>query len=421
MTKKRIKPPHLEIQVILDTNAVYTGSASYFLRKEVVDLVEQQSNLPDLTIRWIVPEVVRHERQFQMLQEANQMLPTIERLERLLGHNLNITPEILETRVREAVDRQVQQHGIIVQPLNTNEVEWPRLVLDAAYRKPPFQVGEKEKGFRDAVILETFLQVVAGASTNRAVTRLALVSNDQLLQLAAQSRIGAAANVHLLDSVDALKGLLNTLGSTVDEQYINSIKPSAAEIFFKAKDESSLYYKESVGDSLNAALRSAEVKLPAGAERYDVEKWTISRPQFVKKEAQRIYWTTRFKARFKALKSIPRPVIGGYSNVVGPLLSAQQEPAIKVGTGRGLASLAASLPNLSEGFRSTYLSTFGKADLISALSSPLSLASVALADDQVVAFGTADLDVSWSLLVTTAGKLTKPRVQSVDFVEVVWD
>jgi hypothetical protein len=180
MVAKRIKPRHLELTVVLDTNALYTGSASYFVRKEVADLIEQHSEQPDMKIKWVVPEVVRHERQFQMLQEAAQMLPTIERLERLLGHNLNITSHILETRVHEAVDTQVQKYGIAIRPLKVTDVDWQRVMMDSAYRKAPFQSGEKEKGFRDALILETFMQVLAAAPTSRSVARVALVSNDQL-------------------------------------------------------------------------------------------------------------------------------------------------------------------------------------------------------------------------------------------------
>ena len=102
------------------------------------------------------------------------MLPTIERLERLLGHNLNITSDILETRVQAAVDKQVQNYSIAVHPLNPADVDWQRLMIDAAYRKAPFQLGEKEKGFRDALILETFMQVVAATPTSRSVARVAL-------------------------------------------------------------------------------------------------------------------------------------------------------------------------------------------------------------------------------------------------------
>ena len=132
MSAKRVKPPHLELKVVLDTNALFTGSASNFLKKEIADLIAQTSNLPDLTIHWIVPEVVRHERQFQMQEGASQFLPTIEKLQRLLGVNLNITKEILDSRVKETVERQVQEHGIVVQALISADVDWPRVILDAS-------------------------------------------------------------------------------------------------------------------------------------------------------------------------------------------------------------------------------------------------------------------------------------------------
>jgi hypothetical protein len=60
--RKRIKPSRLELKVLLDTNALYTGSASFLVRKEVADLIASNANLSDLKIEWVVPEVVRHER-----------------------------------------------------------------------------------------------------------------------------------------------------------------------------------------------------------------------------------------------------------------------------------------------------------------------------------------------------------------------
>ena len=317
MPPKRARPPHLELEVVFDTNALYTGSASHFLRKEVSDLIDQNSNVPDLTIHWIVPEVVRHERQFQMLEKAYEMLPTIQRLERLLGHNLNITKEILDARVKEVVDHQVQQYGINVRTLDPTGVDWPRVILDATYRKPPFQSGEKEKGFRDALILETFMQIVVTSPTSRSSARLAFVANDQRLRDAAQSRLGTATNVHLLESIDALKGLINTLGSAVDEEFIEAIKQRAADVFFKSGDASTLYYKASVRVELEEKLKNATVSLPPGADKYTVEGWTIGSPRFAKKQGQRIYWTTRFEARLKALKLSPQPewLTGGYINV----------------------------------------------------------------------------------------------------------
>jgi hypothetical protein len=391
MAAKRVKPPQRELTVVLDTNALYTGSASYFVRREVADLIEQHSSQPDLKLRWIVPEVVRHERQFQMLQEAAQMLPTIERLERLLGHNLNITLDILEMRVQAAVDRQVQQFGITVQPLNVSEVDWQRLMLDAAYRKPPFQLGEKEKGFRDALILETFLQLVAVTPTSPSVARITLVSNDQLLRDSATTRVRSAGNVHVLESIDALKGLINTLGSSVDEQFIEAIRERAGEAFFKAKEESTLYYKASVGASLADILTKATFKLPDSADKYTVEKWTLSPPRFVKKVGQRIHWTTRFEAKLRALKSAPPPQ---WLSMSPYMLSST--------SGQEVLTTSTWSTNQSWPPSSVVISGSGGSE------------------DQLVAYGTASMDVNWSLAVTTSGTLTKLQLESIQFVEVIW-
>ena len=137
---------NLELRVVLDTNPLYTASASYLIRKEVTDLIAQHKNVPGLRVTWHLPSVVRDERHFQMRTEAHKFLDAIGKLERLLGHNLNITRDILDTRVREAIDRQVGEHGLTVITFDPTSVDWERLVADAAFRRPPFQIGEKEKG-----------------------------------------------------------------------------------------------------------------------------------------------------------------------------------------------------------------------------------------------------------------------------------
>jgi len=301
----------------------------------------------------------------------------------------------------------VQKYAITVHPLNAAEVDWQRLMLDAAYRKAPFQLGEKEKGFRDALILETFLQVVGSTPTSRSIARVALVSGDQLLRDAVAARVGTSGNIHVLESIDALKGLINTLGSSVDEQFITAIRDRAAEAFFKAKDETTLYYKASAGASLNDILTQASVKLPDGADKYNAEKWTINPPRFVKKQGQRIYWTTRFEARLKALKSTPPPQ---WQTPPSYMLSSTSERDVLKpaawSTGLSLSSLM-TLP--SSGVVQPSTGAWS--------SSPILLGSI---DDQFVAFGTASLDVSWSVAVTTAGVLTKLQLESIEFVEVVW-
>jgi hypothetical protein len=94
-------------------------------------------------------------------------------------------------------------------------------------------LGEKEKGFRDALILETFFQVVK----NSPLSSIAWLSfQDRLLRETAQARLGPVSNVYLLESIDALKGLIDTPGSAVDEAFIAQLTPRAEQVFFKSGD-----------------------------------------------------------------------------------------------------------------------------------------------------------------------------------------
>jgi len=152
-----------ELKVVLDSSAIYSGTASDLLRHEVAQLIQEGSKHSDLVMRWYLPEVVVHERKYQMQRKGFDLLPSIEKLEALPGHGLGINADIIKSRVEDAASKQIDELGLIVSPLAAEDVDWSRLMLDAVYRRPPFEIGEKEKGFRDALIAETFLQVVAAA------------------------------------------------------------------------------------------------------------------------------------------------------------------------------------------------------------------------------------------------------------------
>jgi len=78
-----------------------------------------------------------------MVREGLKLLPSIQALERLLSHNLNITEGIIESRVNEAIDRQLQDYYIQEVALDESRVDWNRVKLDAAYRRPPFEQTDK--------------------------------------------------------------------------------------------------------------------------------------------------------------------------------------------------------------------------------------------------------------------------------------
>lgn len=395
-----------ELRVVLDTSALYTGSANYFVRKEVADLITQHRDLPDLRIAWYVPSVVKDERHFQMISEAQRFLDPIAKLERLLGHNLNITTDILDSRVLEAIEKQVGEHTINVLPLQPAKIDWTRLAADAAFRRAPFSSGEKEKGFRDALVVEAFVQLVTESPTSPSTCRVVLVSGDELLRKAASDRIPNAQNVYVLESVDALKGLINTLGSAVDEHFIAAIQPKAERLFFGPGDQETLYYRWQISTALNEKLTAAPIVLPNGAERYAVENWSISPPRFLRKERQRISWASRFGAQLRAVR-----MVHASSPQRTRIILPGIEPESPIGD--SLQSSMVSVPSSSANIRvdkdfwgdvsnlnRVWLSTGGH--------------------EQTVGSGLATIDVNWTVSVTTALGLKSPKLDTLSFVEVVW-
>ena len=141
-TRNARKP---ELKVVFDSSALYTASASDLLSNDVVQLISDHSGHADLTVAWYLPEIVMHERQFQMRKRGSDLLPSIQKMEKLLGHNLNITESVIESSVKEAIERQIQVHNIQQFHLAIDKVDWSRIMLDAVYRRPPFEVSEKEK------------------------------------------------------------------------------------------------------------------------------------------------------------------------------------------------------------------------------------------------------------------------------------
>jgi hypothetical protein len=282
MSTKGIKKKKLpELKVVFDSNVLWTGSASDLLKQDVIDLIKADSHHSDLTVSWYLPDIVRHERQFQMLVQSLNLLPSIKKLERLLGHNLNITEHIIEQRVTEAVESQINKLNLTVLPLDPERVDWNAMMLNAAYRKPPFSQGEKEKGFRDALLAEALVQLIEDSPVTPKICRIALVTNDNLLSQAIIERTKNSSNIRILPSLEELKGLITTLVSEVSEEFVATIQARAKAYFFEQDQKETIYYKENIGEKLREKFKTELLRLPDGAYERENERWYIH-PAFSK-------------------------------------------------------------------------------------------------------------------------------------------
>jgi hypothetical protein len=399
------------LKVVFDTNVLYNGSASDLVQLEIATLI-RESTFDDLEIQWHLPEMVRHERHYQMQRRALELLPPIAKVERLLGHNLAINEQTLLESVERAIAQRQQELGLMEIQLNHQRVDWNRILLDAAYRRAPFQDGEKEKGFRDRVIVESFLQLVEDSPKKPNLCRVVLVTADKLVAQAAQDRITTSANASTLLSIEELKGLINTLVSQVDEAFIASLKPRVSTFFFEKDEKSGLFYKERVRERLIERFADELDALPPGATNRKNGTWRIHPPNFVKKNARRIQWASRISVEAEASKLTPLTTAGGvkisslYSGE-NPFMTVSPPKMVKL-------SDMMNYQNLNIGTISSLMTnpqpTVNLKDL-----------AISFGNETVTHRGTDIFEVLWSADVTTRRDLRRATMDELRHLGVNWE
>ena len=418
--KSQRKKAPLLLRIFLDTNQLYTGSASDLLRAALKKLIEDSRSHTDVQIEWLIPEVVRWEREYQMTTAARELMPGLAKLERLLGHNLGINDDILSSRVRDAIDKQIRDLGIKVIPLKADEVDWKQVIVASAFRQAPFEKGDKEKGFRDAVIAECLMQVIQQSPKTPSSCRIALVTGDGLLAEAIEIRTAGATNIRILRSIDELQGLINTLVSNVTEEFVASILQAALVFFFSEQSKEGLWYKEHVGESIRSQFVDKLRELPKGASLRENGTWYIGVPSFVEKSGQKITWRTSIQVEANAFKLESRGP-GAISFATQPTLfaSGQLSDPASLFVPSGIYSGAGDIP--LPGVTITPPLSSGAA--ISGAGGILgyqSTGGLAQTEKVLVASGRTLFHVTWSVVITATGKLIHPRIELIEWKETVW-
>jgi hypothetical protein len=406
--RKTLRP---QLRVVFDTNALYTDSESYLVRTEVASLI-RASTYADLEIQWYLPEVVCHERQYQMRKKALELLPSIERLNRLLGHNLAITRETLIDNVQKVVSRRSEELGFLTLSLNYAEVNWSNVILDSAYRQAPFKDGETEKGFRDRILVESFLQLLDDSPKTPAVCRVVLVSGDILVGKAVASRIGDAKNATVVPDLEELKGLINTLVSQVDEGFLAVLKPKAQKLFFVWKETSSLFYKENIRSKLTEKFADRLKMPPYPSATRTNGVWKVSPPNFVQKSGHRVRWASRINIEADASKKI---------EVVSPTMNylTTVQPDATIAEGNSVsATLAAYSRQVAEWGQNSKLVDLGLLDWNSAQQAMDVPPATTLVTTHK---GIDTYEVLWSADVSTKRELRRPSIDDIRSVETIWE
>lgn len=332
MTSARKK----SLKVFFDTNVIYTVVASDLFKSEISDFLANPINDPQLDVTWFIPEVVRAEREFQMNTRATELLPSLNKLERVMGHQLGINGEVIRDRISSTIQRELSKHKVNVATLDATKVPWDSVIEAAVKRKPPFQLGEKEKGFRDAVIIETFAQEVNKSPKSASICLLAFVSEDDLVCQAVTARTSGSSNVRVLGDLDELKNLINTLASEVSEDYVEEMRAKAAPLFWtNVEDKSTLYFTAGVGAALKEQFSKDLGALPDGITRIETKmNYVTPTPNFLKKTGQTLHWVTKLRVEQHLFKPTKLQQLQDLASANSPSKPAFSSGLLSLGTAK---------------------------------------------------------------------------------------
>jgi PIN domain len=377
------KPKEIrELRVVLDTNALFTNLGDELVKHETIQLIEENKQHADLKVTWLMPEIVFEERLFQMRKHTVGLVQNLQKVETLLGHNLGLNKEILDSKILDVAKKQADSLGIQIVSLDESVVDWKKVASASVRREPPFDKGEKEKGFRDSLIGHTFLQIVNSSPKSASKCRIVLISGDQLLSEFVKNNIDGLSNVQVFDGLEELKGLINTLASQVDEAFVVELQKKARALFFiNSQSTDALYFKEKIHEQIQENHSAELSRVPEGATSKANSGIFISPPRFVRKENQRVHWISRISFNFNAMRWTSTP------------------PQI----GAGLFSSNAIAPPNVNNLRSTLLTGGGGLP--------------AIPTSEVLFAGKTLFDVHWSTTVNSKRLLSHPSIDSIEFVE----
>ena len=389
------------LNVVFDTNALYTQRIDDPVNDAAAEVIKAHSKHVDVEITWSLPEMVVREREYQMLDEAKKYVVSLNKIERLLGTNWNVTPENLELQIQKSIQNRMHQLGLVMVPLNPAPVDWQRLTTDAARRVPPFEAGDTEKGFKDAIIIETFLQIMAAWLAEDIKNKAYLVTSDKVMTEALQKRLPPGNRVRIFADMSALSSEINILGSSVDETFAAELVADATTLFFDPASGDGFFNQAQIDDEI-ARLFPEYFRAPKGSIVVS-KSTTVSNPVFVSKTSRKVAFTSRVTFEIEVRQRPP--------TAIGNLVPMN----VNVLPGSELSLTRPNVGWVDLHFEHTtgQLKTWDLASTATVVPAEWNAEGKSLN-------GTLVVDVDWEANLTKSKKLSAPHVKEIRAVQAGW-
>jgi hypothetical protein len=293
--------------VVLDTNTFcYKESLTFLANRRLEKLIRKHSNGRDLSVTWLIPDVVYRERRYQLIERAKKDVAAWREIQKLFGHDGTISDENLKAQVDIVISNFLNEMGIQIRSLDLARVNWDQMVIAATDRLPPFDDSEYEKGFRDALIIETFFQIAKDSYSRECLIIFATIDKD--LSDYAKSRAPEFPSIRVVNSDEELQAFINRMVENLDEALVARLQEKAEKVFTeRLRDESLDRIREKHKEELESH--------PVDTFQRQNRSINIERPQFLEHKEKHFYWVSRITVNCVVyIQSIPMNQFGSGSS-----------------------------------------------------------------------------------------------------------
>lgn len=273
------------LHVMLDTNALYARSdGDSVVAASIEQAITDPAHLA-LNVLWCIPQMVQMEREYHLWQNTKHAVSAAAKVPKVFANSWILDSEAVRREIRRVVTSALSDLGIQIIDCDLSLVDWKSLIQAAGHRLPPFDPdSEREKGFKDAIIAETFVQFCKGLDHASGETAL-LVSDDMMLRQHVSARVNGMGCRALAD-LASLRNELNFLASDIEAGTAEELQEQALNLL----DQSFL---ETVSSSLTEQIEAK--KLTAETFFIDIQPagFRVSPPVFVTKQNRRAYFSLK--------------------------------------------------------------------------------------------------------------------------------
>ncbi len=241
-----------------------------------------------------------------MFQQVTSAQKHLEKVVILLGdlsaiaahkHEFSTTADQIKIQVTRKFDRWLEQNGgeIVALP---HQLDLVRLAEASIWRQPPFSFDpknpESEKGFRDALILETLCDYVSRQAQDDGI---AFVCSDRLLLDTAKARFASGSRCSCYQSLAELASYLRLTLQRHQKEFTTSMLERATNKFFAPNDENCIWAREHIQARIEGGHEHHLKITEQEANQWEaatVGQWFIDNAQFDKSDGdETYYWQSR--------------------------------------------------------------------------------------------------------------------------------